>query len=157
MHLLFQSKEKVNLSMLTLLLQWNIIQNHTCESSSSSSELGLSLLCSKIYLLFLPKLPKIFTHYYYVFYSHSTTNHSFLFYCVNDIITMQEWLYIIYIANIMFNDCFNRMFDCSIRVSRYFCKPGGKAQQTFGRGWALPGVPFVFKLLYLVFHTFQLF
>ena len=25
--------------------------------------IGLSLLCSKIYLLFLPELPKIFTHY----------------------------------------------------------------------------------------------
>ena len=32
----------------------------------------------------------------------------------------------------MFTDCFNRIFDCSIRVSRSFCKLGGRAQQTFG-------------------------
>ena len=29
--------------------------------------IGLSLLCSKIYLLFLPELPKIFTHYSFLF------------------------------------------------------------------------------------------
>ena len=34
----------------------------------------------------------------------------------------------------MFTDCFNRIFDCSIRVSRCFCKLIGRAQQTFGRG-----------------------
>ena len=28
---------------------------------------------------------------------------------------------------------------CSIRVSRSFCSLGGRAQQTFGRAWALPG------------------
>ena len=28
-------------------------------------QVGLSLICSKIYLLFLPELPKIFTHYSY--------------------------------------------------------------------------------------------
>ena len=39
-------------------------------------------------------------------------------------------------------DCFNRMSDCSIKVSRSFCKVGGSAQQTFGRAWALSGVPF---------------
>ena len=38
-------------------------------------------------------------------------------------------------------DCFNRLFDCSIRVSRSFCNLDGKAQQTFGRAWALPGPP----------------
>ena len=41
----------------------------------------------------------------------------------------------------MFTDCFNRIFDCSIRVSRSFCKLGGRAHQIIGRGWALPGVP----------------
>ena len=37
----------------------------------------------------------------------------------------------------MFTDSFNRIFDCSIRVSQSFCKLGGRAQQTIGRGWAL--------------------
>ena len=32
----------------------------------------------------------------------------------------------------MFTDCFNRTFDCSIRVSRSFCKIGGRAQKTIG-------------------------
>ena len=38
-------------------------------------------------------------------------------------------------------DCINRMFDCSIRVFRSFCKLGGRAQQAFGRSWALLGMP----------------
>ena len=40
----------------------------------------------------------------------------FLFYCVDDIITMQDRLYIIFIVN----DCFNRIFDFSIRASQSF-------------------------------------
>ena len=42
----------------------------------------------------------------------------------------------------MFTDCFNRIFDCPIRVCWSFCKLGGKAQQIFGRAWALPDVLF---------------
>ena len=38
-------------------------------------------------------------------------------------------------------DCFNRLFDCSTRVSRSFCNLDGKAQQAFGRAWAMPGQP----------------
>ena len=38
-------------------------------------------------------------------------------------------------------DCFNRMLDCSIRVSRSFCNIGGSTQQAFGEGWVLPGPP----------------
>ena len=38
-------------------------------------------------------------------------------------------------------DCFNRIFDYSIRVSRSFYKVGGRALQAFGRAWVLPGVP----------------
>ena len=49
----------------------------------------------------------------FLFYSQAPP---ILFYCVNDNITMQNWLYIIYIVT----DCFNRIFDCSIRVSRFF-------------------------------------
>ena len=63
-------------------------------------QLGLRIICLKIYLLFLPEHPKIFTFSF--FYSHSTTNYSFLFYCVNDNITMQEWLYIIYVADYVY-------------------------------------------------------
>ena len=46
-------------------------------------------MCSKIYQLFLPELPKIFTHYSY-FIPTAPPIIPFLFYCVNDIITMQE-------------------------------------------------------------------
>ena len=35
------------------------------------------------------------------------------------------------------------IFDCSIRISRSFCKLGGRAQQAFGRAWTLPGMPSV--------------
>ena len=51
--------------------------------------IGLSLICSKIYLLFLPELPKIFTYYSYFIPKHHQL-FLFLFYCVNDVITMQE-------------------------------------------------------------------
>ena len=37
--------------------------------------------------------------------------------------------------------CFNRIFDCFIRISRSFCYIGGRAQQAFGRAWVLPGTP----------------
>ena len=38
-------------------------QMYTCIVTSGIPKLGLSLLCSKIYLLFLPEFPKNFTHY----------------------------------------------------------------------------------------------
>ena len=47
-----------------------------------------------------------------------------------------------YLHRRLFADCFNRIFDCSIRVSRSFCKLGGRALQTFGRACALSGMPF---------------
>ena len=43
-------------------------------------------------------------------------------------------------------DCFNRIFDWSIRVSRSFCNLGGRAQQAFGRAWALSGPPLAMPL-----------
>ena len=43
-------------------------------------------------------------------------------------------------------DCFNRIFDCSIRVSRSFCELGGRAKQAFGRTWVLPGMPLAMPL-----------
>ena len=44
---------------------------------------------------------------------------------------------------IIFTDCFNKiLFDCSIRVSSSFANyVYGRAQQAFGRAWALPGMP----------------
>ena len=85
----------------------------------------------------------------FLFYSHSTTYYSFLFYCVNNNITMQEWLYIICIVT----DCFNEIFDCSIRVSRSFCKQGGKAQQAFGRVWACQACLWLHHYLKLICIT----
>ena len=38
-------------------------------------------------------------------------------------------------------DCFNRIFDCSIRVSRSFCNIGVSTQQAFGKAWVFPGPP----------------
>ena len=38
-------------------------------------------------------------------------------------------------------DRFNRIFDCSIRVSRSFCNISLSTQQAFGRAWVLPGPP----------------
>ena len=39
-------------------------------------------------------------------------------------------------------DCFNRMLDCSIRVSRSFCNKGGSTQQALwgGLGLARPSL-----------------
>ena len=103
---------------------------------SGDSGLGLSIICSKIYLLFLPEL----LTYYSYFIPKYHQLFLFLFYCVNDIIKIQDWLYIIYIVT----DCFNTIFDCTIRVCRSFEKLVGKAQQAFGRAWALPGMPFCY-------------
>ena len=51
-------------------------------------------------------------------------------------------------------DCFNRsIFDCSIRVSRSFSNLGGRAQQAFGRVWALPGPPLATPLHVVVAQT----
>ena len=58
----------------------------------------------------------------------------------------------------MFTECFNRIFDCSIRVSRSFANYvatyskhlGGPARCAFWLHHCL-------KLLYPVFHMFQLF
>ena len=49
----------------------------------------LEPIVSKIYLLFLPKLPKIFTHHSY-FIPTAPPIIPFLFYCVNDNTPMQE-------------------------------------------------------------------
>ena len=44
-------------------------------------------------------------------------------------------------------DCFNKIFDCSIRVFRSFAiYVGGRVQQAFGRAWALPGPPLTMPL-----------
>ena len=54
-------------------------------------------------------------------------------------------------------DCFNRIFDCSIRVSQSFCNLGGRVQQAFGRAWALPGPPLVTPLPTLLDPPLNLF
>ena len=67
---------------------------------------------------------------------------------VSDNIAMQEWLYIIYIVT----DCFNKLFDCSIRESQTRCQSTSR----IWRAWALPGCHCL-KLIYLAFHMLQLF
>ena len=60
----------------------------------------------------------------------------------------------------MFIDCSNRIFDCSIRVSRSFANRWqGTANIWEGLGPARQAfsLPHCLKLLYLMFHTFQLF
>ena len=52
-------------------------------------KIGLSLICSEIYLLFLPELPKTFTHYSF-FIPIVPPVIPFLFCCVSDNITMDE-------------------------------------------------------------------
>ena len=67
----------------------------------------------------LPIIPSRTSQNFYLlflFYSQAPPIIPFLFCCVNDIITMQDWLCIIYIVT----DCFNRIFDCSVRVPRSF-------------------------------------
>ena len=66
----------------------------------------------------LPIIPSQKFYPLFLFYSETPPIIPFLFYCVNDITTMQDWLYIIIIYIV--TDCFNRISDCSIRVSRSF-------------------------------------
>ena len=49
-------------------------------------KVGLSLICSKFYLLFLPELPKILTHYSYFIPTSSPIipTYSCNFYCIDD-------------------------------------------------------------------------
>ena len=71
----------------------------------------------------------------FLLYSHNTTNYSFLFNCINDNITMQELLHIIYIIV----KCFNKIVESSIRVSQSFCKLGGRHSKYYGKAWAVLG------------------
>ena len=75
----------------------------------------------------------------------------FLFYCANDNITMQEWLCIIYIVT----DCFNRIFEYSIRVSRSFWKLGSKHLGRPGSCQAYLWLCYCLKLMYLMFIMLQ--
>ena len=84
--------------------------------------LGLSLICSKFTYYSFLNFPK------FLFYSQAPPFIPFLFYCVNDNIAMQDWLYIIYIVT----DCFNRIFDCSIRVSRFFANQVARHSKHLG-------------------------
>ena len=101
----------------------NAVENHDVrlvkysQGENGITFASLSLLCLKIYRLFLTELPKIFTHYsYFIPIVPPIIIIPFLFSCVNDNITMQEWQYIICTVT----DCLNRTFDCSIRVSWSF-------------------------------------
>ena len=96
-----------------LLLQYSI-------QCAAECCIGLSLLCSKPYLFpyfpkFLPIIPFPKHHQLFLFYS------------------------IVQMIIITISDCFNRLFDCSIRVHRSFCKLCGRAQHEFGRVRAPPG------------------
>ena len=67
----------------------------------------------------LPIIPSRTSQNFYLlflFYSQVPPIIPFLFYCVSDNIKIQGWQYIIYIVT----DCFNTIFDCTIRVCRSF-------------------------------------
>ena len=67
----------------------------------------------------LPIIPSRTSQIFYLlflFYSQVLPIIPFLFYCVNDIIKIQDSLYIIYIVT----DCINTIFDCTIRACRSF-------------------------------------
>ena len=123
-------KECWSLQQPGIRLEPNMLKNLPIIPSQTSQ---------KFYLLFL-------------FYSQAPPIIPFLFCCVNDNITMQERVYIIYIVT----DCFNRIFDCSFRVSRSFAK--GTASIWEGLGLARHAVLLrhCLNLMYLVFYMFQL-
>ena len=99
------------LVLLYSLLWFGSVQHFMC-----------TVMFSRLEPNMLKNLPIIFSqtsqNFYllFLFYSQGSLIIPFLFHCVNDIITMQDWLYIVYIVT----DCFNRIFDCSIRVSQSF-------------------------------------
>ena len=84
----------------------------------------------------------------------------FLFYCVSDNITMQEWLYIIYIADYVY---LTALIEYLTVLLEYFDLFQTKWQGTaniwerLGPSWRAFRLHHCLKLLYLVFHTFQLF
>ena len=65
------------------------IKTFNCSTKVSQTQLGLSILCLKIYLVFPPKLPNIFTHCSY-FTPIAPPIIPFLFCYINGNITMQE-------------------------------------------------------------------
>ena len=106
----------------------------------------------------LPIIPSRTSQNFYLlflFYSQVPPIIPYLFYCVNDIIKIQDWLYIIYIVT----DCFNTIFDCTIRVCRSLQTSWqGTASIWEGLGSARHAflLCHCLKLIYLVFHMFQL-
>ena len=63
-----------------------IIGINTIPTFCIDPQVGLSLICSKIYLLFLPELPKIFTYYSYFIPKH---HQLFFFYSIVSMILSQ--------------------------------------------------------------------
>ena len=53
----------------------------------------------------------------------------------------------------MFTDCFNRIFDCSIRVYRSFCKLGGRAVVGHSKYLGEPGSYQAYLLATQLFKT----
>ena len=101
----------------------------------------------------LPIIPSQTSQNYY-FISITPPIIPFLLYCVNDNITMQECLCIIYIAT----DCFNRIFDCSIWVSQSFANYIGGHRKHLGGPrpcQACLCLCHCLKLMYPAFHMFQ--
>ena len=102
--------------------------------------IGFSLLCSKIYLLFLPKLLNIFTHYSFLFLQQ---HHLFLFSIVPMIISQCRSDYILFMQQII---CLLTALIKHLTVLLEYINPLQTrwqcSQQAFGKAWALPGMPF---------------
>ena len=92
--------------------------NSSLQYFDDKIKLGLSLLCSKIYLLFLPKLET----------SQNFSHHSYFIPIVTPIIPLY------FIVSMIISKCrlLYRVIDCFISISRSqtFCKLGGGAQES---------------------------
>ena len=106
----------------------------------------------------LPIIPSRTSQNFYLlflFYSQAPPIISFLFYCVNDIITMQDWLYIIYIVIAV-------LIEYLIVLLEYLDLLQTRWQGT-ARIWEGLGptrhaflLHHCLKIMYLMFHMFQL-
>ena len=106
----------------------------------------------------LPIIPSRTSQNFYLlvlFYSQAPPIIPFLFYCVNDIITMQDWLYIIYLVIAALIEYLTVLLEyLDILQTRWH----GTASIWEGLGPARHAflLRHCLKLMYLMFHMFQL-
>ena len=97
-------------------VSWYLVDHEVKEEATRMNRLEPNVLKN------LPIIPSQTSQNFYPFsFSSHNTYQLFLFYSIVSMIISQcRSDYILFTQQIMFTDCFNRIVDCSIRVSRSF-------------------------------------